>query len=271
MATPAPPPPPPDPTIADRRARELFPWLVATLFAVLAILGFAWALAEHGKTDTKRVPRVVGMTRASASARLREHGFGVVVNREASPEPAGRVLRQAPAPNVALEKDADVNLLVSAGPPSAVVPNLITVKSSAAARLLSTAKLKGQPRVVPSEKPKNTVVDQNPGPGSKVSPGTIVFYSVSKGPQLVVVPSVRGLAVGKASQTLRAAGLVPVPRQVSSPEKVGTVVAQSPVAGTKARPGSNVRINVATGASTPAVTVTAPTVTTTAPATTTTP
>src|SRR5205085_8628743 len=230
---------------------------------VLAILALAWALVENGKTDTKRVPRVVGMTRADASARLRDRGFGVVVNREASAEPAGRVLRQAPAANVALQKNADVNLIVSAGPPSAVVPNLVTVKSSAAARLLATAKLKGQPRVVPSEKPKNTVVDQTPGAGSKVSPGTIVFYSVSKGPQLVAVPSVRGLTVGKASQTLRAAGLVPVPRQVSSPEKVGTVVAQSPLPGAKARPGSRVRINVATGASTPAVTVTSPTVTTT--------
>jgi serine/threonine-protein kinase len=236
---------------------------VATVFAALAILGFAWALVEHGKPDTKRVPRVVGLTRADATARLRERGFGAVANAETSYEPAGRVLRQAPAPDVALEKKANVNLIVSAGPPSVLVPDLVNVKSSAASRLLATARLKGQPRVVASDKPQNIVVEQTPASGQKVSPGTVVFYNVSRGPQLVAVPSVRGLARAKAEQELRAAGFLPDAREVSSPEKVGAVIAQSPSPGTRVKPGSKVRINVSTGQ--PAST--APTPTTTVPTT----
>ena len=83
------------------------------------------------------------------------------------------------------------------------------------------------------------VVGTDPGAGQPAARGGTVTVNVSKGPELVAVPSVVGVSVEVASQRLQAAGLVP---DVQNYAPGRNVRASDPVAGTQVRKGSKVTL-----------------------------
>jgi serine/threonine-protein kinase len=259
-----------DVVVERRRPPNVAPWLVAALFAALAIAALVWALSERGP-KTAHVPRVVGEPRATAIARMRAAGFDPKVKLETHETASGRVLDQAPQPNAVLSKGSTVYVAVSRGPAVIAVPKLVGLRSDGASRLLTSLKLVPQPKTVASNRPKDVVIAQSPPASEKVSKGTIVFFNVSRGPTLVAVPALRGLTQAKAATTLTAAGLKGTFQTVPAADPAGTVVAQQPPRGAKVKPGTTVRVNVSSGAAGGTTTVTTTTVTTTTPATTTTP
>lgn len=87
---------------------------------------------------------------------------------------------------------------------------------------------------------------QAPPAGSRVANRSAVRLNVSKGSELVSVPSVVGTSQSDAAAQLVAAGLKPNIVQVPAQDVAGTVVAQHP-AGGQARRGSIVRLNVSKG------------------------
>jgi beta-lactam-binding protein with PASTA domain len=99
-----------------------------------------------------------------------------------------------------------------------------------------------------STKPRNQVVSQKPGAGTKLAKGALVTLNVSKGPKAVPIPDLVGQEEAAAVSTLKAQGFVPDVARVPSDQPAGVVVAQHPVAGTKAALRSGVRLNVSTGA-----------------------
>jgi len=235
----------------------LAPWLVSVALLAAAIAGWVWGATKG--PDTAKVPRVVGAQEEGAVSAMRRAGFRVRIGREASAsEPEGSVLHQAPNPGASLERGARVDVIVSMGRPAVAVPKLIGLRSDAAVRLVKAVRLRPSSRVVVSNVRAGTVVTQNPAVGSRVAKGTTIFLTVSKGPPLVTVPGVRGLAVRKAVRTLSGLGLIAVTRLVPSARPTGTVVAQSPARGKKVVRGSKVRLNVSSG---PAVTTTTATTT----------
>jgi serine/threonine-protein kinase len=89
--------------------------------------------------------------------------------------------------------------------------------------------------------PAGTVLAQAPPAGTAVRHGTPVDLTVSKGPQPIPVPDVRGQDQGGAVEAIEAAGL----KAVISPETVfdrtvpkGAVVAQDPASGNLTRGGA---------------------------------
>jgi serine/threonine-protein kinase len=79
-----------------------------------------------------------------------------------------------------------------------------------------------------------------PAAGEQVARGSSVTVEVSRGPQLVAVPSVAGASDSRdASAILRAAGLKP--GNVSGPAD-GSPTGTSPKAGTMVAPGTTVNI-----------------------------
>jgi beta-lactam-binding protein with PASTA domain len=228
------------PPAPPRRGYDIWGWLVAALFAALAIGAIVWGLS---RTDTTRVPTVVGLPLANAQAQLQAKGFAVDIIRVPRKDGNGTVLRQDPNGGAQLEKNGRVGL-VTAQAATVKLPKLVGLKAEAASRLLTSLKLTPQPSVVPSDQPKGTVLSQDPAEGSRVAPGDAVSYTVAKGPNLVAVPALRGLTQAKAVAQLQALGLKPVTHQVDSPEPPNTVVAQSPAPGTKLKPGAKVDVNV---------------------------
>jgi serine/threonine-protein kinase len=92
--------------------------------------------------------------------------------------------------------------------------------------------------------PKGTVVFTAPMPGSSVEVGDTVTLTVAK--PLPKIPKVVGKTIANAKRSLKSAGFeVGKVRQQTSSKKKGTVISQSPDAGTSARPGRAVSLVVA--------------------------
>src|SRR5262245_16920337 len=107
----------------------------------------------------------------------------------------------------ALEKNAQVMAIVSAGQQQVEVPRLIGSTATAAEQLLQSQGLSANKRTVDSTKAKGIVVAQDPPEGTKVAKGTTVGVAVSSGPGQVKVPSVQGMSTTDAVETITKAGL----------------------------------------------------------------
>jgi beta-lactam-binding protein with PASTA domain len=83
------------------------------------------------------------------------------------------------------------------------------------------------------------VVGTNPAACTAVRPGLAVAVNVSKGPDLVAVPSVAGRSPAAAQQALSASGLV-VSTTYGPPS--GQVFTTQPTAGAKVKRGSTVAL-----------------------------
>lgn len=227
--------------------RDVWPWLVALLFAVLAALALVWALSERGGPKTAKVPAVEGTQQAVAVARLRNAGLSFRSDLETNNAPPGRVLVQTPGAGAALEKGARVHLSVSRGPAVVAVPTLTGIQRAGAIRVLRSLKLTPEPTLRASSQPAGTVISQSPLAGDKVAKGSAVLFAVSEGPRLISVPSLRGVVQDKAAKQLQDANLDVQVRPVPSAEPPGTVIAQSPARGAKVKAGTTVTLNVSKG------------------------
>ncbi|MCL4508061.1 MAG: PASTA domain-containing protein, partial [Chloroflexi bacterium] len=96
--------------------------------------------------------------------------------------------------------------------------------------------------------PAGNVITQVPVSGSLIPPGSQVLLIISSGPPGITVPKVQGLSVDAAEATLQNAGLsFSTKQQPSSSVPQGTVISQSPAAGTQVQPSQTVQITVSAG------------------------
>jgi serine/threonine-protein kinase len=100
---------------------------------------------------------------------------------------------------------------------------------------------------VPSNAAPGTVVAQAPAAGQRVDVGSSVRINVSGGPGAVTVPDVVGASADDAAAALQSAGLKAQTTEVPSDEPRGTVVSQSPTAGSQVARGSTVRLEISSG------------------------
>jgi beta-lactam-binding protein with PASTA domain/predicted Ser/Thr protein kinase len=100
-----------------------------------------------------------------------------------------------------------------------------------------------------ADAPKNEVTAQDPGEGEEVVPSTTITLTVSSGPGTVTVPSLEGLSVDEAQQTLEDADLkLGDTTEVDDPNHDrGEVVSSDPAEGTDVDPGTTVDLEVASG------------------------
>ncbi len=175
------------------------------------------------------------------------------VRRVASDEPAGRVLQQVPEPGARVADNTIVVLTVSkiAAPEQVAVPSVEGLQERDAVSTLEQAGLEVDVRTVTSSEPAGVVVRQTPGPDEKVAPQSIVVLEVSKPPSpppaTIEVPRLIGLLSAEARGQLRDLGLRFTQRPVESDRPRGTVVDQSPRAGTRLSEGQAVTLTVSTG------------------------
>jgi len=203
----------------------------------------------------KAVPDVTGRTLAGARELLESANFRVRFRRTASDRPRNDVLSQSPKPGAEAEPGSVVVLTVSGGAERVTVPDLEGMTASEAIEALRGAGLDSRTRVVPSEEPRGTVIDQSPDAGEEVAKSTVVVLQIAKAPAspppsepaTVRVPNVVGLKAADARSRLRALGLRSTQRPEESPRPAGTVVGQSPGRGAELREGGTVTLRVSTG------------------------
>jgi serine/threonine-protein kinase len=224
------------------RRRGLLWVLVLVLAAVLAA-GAGWFFGM-GPGSPGTIPPVTNKTVAEAQQLLRTAGFSSTVKDVFDDDiPPGLVVGSEPPAGQEIRKFQPVSLAVSRGPELFPLPELSGQSLGAAKTALNGAgmALGKITETYDETAAAGTVLAQAPRSGNPVRHGTPVNLTVSKGPQPLPVPDVRGKEQDDAVKALEAAGLT----AVVSPETVndrkvpkGAVVAQDPASGTLTRGGA---------------------------------
>jgi beta-lactam-binding protein with PASTA domain len=215
-------------------------------------------------TAKSSVPKVTGIKLQSAEFQLKEAKLGVKVVRRDAKKPKNIVLAQAPRSNKKVVQGTVVTLVVSKGVQGVKVPKLTGLAAADAVRQLQSLGLTAALRQTAAQgAAPGTVVQQSPRPGRRLKKGAPVSLSVAKGAAAVVVPDVTGHSQQDAEHDLQGRGLNVHVVDVASSQPSGTVVAQSPPAGSKVQQGGTVRLNVARHAPPATTTTTGPAPTTT--------
>jgi beta-lactam-binding protein with PASTA domain len=159
---------------------------------------------------TVPVPDVRGKTEQEARALLKAGEIGVsgVTRRYDATVAKDRVIATSQPPAKQVRHGSTVTLTISDGPAPVAIPDVRLRPLADAQRLLRDA---GLTYTVTNEfsdaVQKGAVIDQTPASGGTAPRGTSVALRVSKGPETVPVPDVRGDTIKHAMATLRALGL----------------------------------------------------------------
>jgi eukaryotic-like serine/threonine-protein kinase len=126
------------------------------------------------------VPDVVGLSRESAEARLRDEDFGVTVEEQESDEPEGDVISQSPEGGSSVARGETVTITVSTGRPQVDVPDVVGLGEDNARDRLSRAGLgaTSQERTVTDPSQDGVVIEQRPASGTEVEEGSDVVIVI---------------------------------------------------------------------------------------------
>jgi eukaryotic-like serine/threonine-protein kinase len=188
-----------------------------------------------------RFSDVVGQPVDAATETLQGLGFVVDASAHTFDEQAqaGTVLASDPVGEA--PPDSVVKLTVSDGPAPRTVPDVGAggTFADAAAKLDAVQLQAAQVDEFSDTVPAGQVLGTDPPAGAQAARGASVSVRVSKGPDLVALPSMAG-TVEEASQRLAALGLLATVQGNYRPG--GTVLASDPPAGTLVKRGSTVRL-----------------------------
>jgi beta-lactam-binding protein with PASTA domain/tRNA A-37 threonylcarbamoyl transferase component Bud32 len=130
------------------------------------------------------VPSVVGLTKAAAVSLLDNANLQSDVSPQNDPKiPVDQVISQSPAAKQMVEKGSKVTIVVSTGPATLVVPDVVGQSAGTASATLTAAGFK----VTEVDEASSTVaagkvISTNPDAGIGVAPGSKVTIVVSTGP-----------------------------------------------------------------------------------------
>jgi eukaryotic-like serine/threonine-protein kinase len=241
----------------EPRRRAVWPWIVALLFVIAAIVGgyFLYDQIQTQLTNSKvAVENYVSLREIDAVKKIRDQGLRVQVVRQYSDTtPETYVFKQDPQPGERIEKGNYVTIFSSLGPPHTDVPSVVGEKLDQALEDLRRANLKPKIQRVDDNAPEDEVIGQKPGAGASVVQGSTVTIRVSNGPKPVIVPNVVGSTFDSANSALLGRGFAVRRRDVESDQPKGTIVDQSPGPGTYQPPGATITLSVSKGPTTSTV------------------
>jgi len=190
---------------------------IGAILVVLVLFFFSlgW-ITGNGKTE--KVPSVVGLDVSAAQKNLSALGFDVVLQDSIYVDTLARngVLRQTPEADEVVKKGRTVYLTINrVVAPQVDMPNLVGFSLKSAETYLKVLGLRmGSITMVP-DRNKNVIIDQlvngKPiAPGSKISSGTVVNFTVGDGGAATgfEVPDLIGLTVEMAKAKLASLGLL---------------------------------------------------------------
>jgi serine/threonine-protein kinase len=192
--------------------------------------------------EVAEVPNVRGMPLQDAERELRDAGLtpGEETWRYSEEVPRGSVIETDPPAGEVRRPDTAVHLAVSKGR-EVFVPDVTGASRSSAVAELTAAgfEVEVEEERVYSGETAGTVAEQSPRAGASTSAGDTVRLTLSRGPEMIEVPDVRGMSEGEARDVLEAAGFEVDVNQIFF---TGTVFNQSVHSGDRAPRGSTITI-----------------------------
>jgi serine/threonine-protein kinase len=200
------------------------------------------------------VPELVGLTLEDAREELRGARLAVGETRpEVSEEvPEDEVISQDPPAGERVDRGSDVDLVVSGGPETITVPDVINQPEDSAIAEIRGAGLNEQVDRAPSDDvDEGLVISQDPGPGVEARSGDTVRILVSEGSEERDMPDVTGQNGDEAESVLESDyGLeVEQAEETEEPctEPPGVVCRQDPEPGTPVSEGDDATLYVQAG------------------------
>ena len=141
--------------------------------------------------------------------------------------------------------------MVSSGPAQVAVPNVVgqtqaaaTTSITGAGLVLGTVTQQSSSTVATGK-----VISESPAAGTQVNTGSAVNLVVSSGPAQVAVPNVVGQTQAAATTSITASGLVlgTVTTASSTTVPSGSVISETPTAGTQVSLGAAVNLTISSG------------------------
>ena len=198
------------------------------------------------------VPNVVGKDEATAKSAITAAGLtvGTVSESASDTVTAGLVISQTVAANTKVAKGTTVSIVLSSGPSSVKVTDVIGHEQSRAEQELAAAGFQVSVKAAYSSDVRSgLVINTTPDRGTPAKPGSTVTMTVSQGKEKVTIPSVSvGMTYEAAAEKLEDAGFTgTISEATESSDSVGSgfVTRYSP-SGT-VDPDGTVTIYVSTG------------------------
>ncbi|MCZ7529124.1 MAG: PASTA domain-containing protein [Acidimicrobiia bacterium] len=190
------------------------------------------------------IPTVTGLAVEEAIRELEDAGFlvGEQAREPSEDVPADVVISQDPPAGEEVASGSKINILISDGPPLRTVQDLAgSGYDEAAAALEGIGLVPERADEFSDDVPSGQVIGTTPAAGEPAERGSTVTVRVSKGPDLVPVPDVRGLGIDAATAALEAKGLA-FDVDTTNFTPGAPVVTQSPAPDTKVKRGATVTI-----------------------------
>jgi serine/threonine-protein kinase len=237
---------PPEPRLQRLLFSRRLGYLAAAVAVVLVVGLATWWLTSGRYTN---VPKVTGMTVATATAELRGAGFTVTTGtaRLDNQVAKGQVIRSVPAGGQRVGKGSHITLVPSAGPHRRPMPQVTGLTLQAAQAALRQAGLTPGPV---TKEPSATigpgiVVSTTPAAGTMWPQPEPVRLMVSAGPPM---PDFVGQPQEAAQGWASANGvLLDVITTTTSDAPAGTITSQSPPAGRAFTRGQVINITISAG------------------------
>jgi eukaryotic-like serine/threonine-protein kinase len=254
--------------------RKIWPWILVGVIVLLLIAGGVYAFNfASGTGGNLAVPNVDGLSLSAARAKIvKEHlQVGATTFKSSATVKRNHVISTNPTEGTTVAKESSVDLVVSRGVGTKIVPNVRGEQASAAKAAIIKAGLIPSAEQVTNAAPSGQVVRQTPAPGTQEPPGTTVTIMVSSGGRRVPSDLV-GQSQAAATAELQSDGLQVEIITVNNPGgfAAGDVVSTNPPAGKVVARGSTVVLSIAASPTTAPPTTAPPTTAppTTAPPTT---
>ena len=186
------------------------------------------------------VPELRGLSEADGVALLADAGLapGRRIDRFHDVVPPGAIIRTDPAAASEVAPGTIVDYFVSRGPEPTPVPILAPElrglsRADAQATIDGLGLVMDVTEVTTDQAAPDTVIDQDPAPGTELADGSAVRVDVAVAPQLVIVPTLRDLSQADGTALLTEAGLVPGRRidRYNATVAAETIVRTDPEAG----------------------------------------
>lgn len=206
----------------------------------------AAATVRVGVATGVTVPRVTGLSAEDAQRAVSQRGLSFEDTDVVSDQvPAGQVLSQQPAAGQTVARGSRVRVAIALAP-SVVVPSVVGLARERAIALAAAASLVVSVQSTSQTGTAGVVLRQEPAANARVARGTTLSVFIPlPGVVTVVVPDLVGRSRQDAQSALVGLRLVARTSENDSDRPVGTVISQSPAAGTQVVPPSEVALVLA--------------------------
>ncbi|MFD1031018.1 Stk1 family PASTA domain-containing Ser/Thr kinase [Metaplanococcus flavidus] len=236
----------------NEKKRKL-PWVVGIiLFLVIGGLSVALAFPDLFGPQQAAVPDVSGMERDEAIEELESFGFEIGEERERYSEEveAGYVIRTIPEAGKMRSVESEIQLYLSTGKESFEMSDYVGRNIEQTLELLASRFFSIDQTEEFSDEPAGEILEQNPEAGSQIVPSeTELEFVVSKGKDMRSVGDLAGYDEAALSKYARSTGfhINIVDEEASNEAAVGTVISQTPGAGSELEVGSAIDVVLSSG------------------------